>query len=204
MSLTEELWSTLAHETGLPFKEVSEIGRRIRLNGFFPKFHKSLAQKVSDIDLANLTIAVMSGLPAQQTHLAVQRLADAEVSGGDFRHIMQDKDGFAEIGEAESVFQTAGHTFAEAVADLFRIARRGPGAFEETFRWTWISVDQRRFGGEIHLSAEVFTPLPVAVLDTLIEYAPPEEFFRGDLQVHARLTSATIAALARAADRVTP
>jgi len=93
VSLTEELWSTLAHESGLAFKEVSEIGRRIRLNDCFPKFHKSLKQTVSDIDLANLMIGVMSGLPAQRSHVAIQRLADAEVSSGDFKHIMQSKGG---------------------------------------------------------------------------------------------------------------
>ena len=203
VSLTEELWSTLAHETGLPFKEVSEIGRRIRLNGCFPKFHRSLPQNVSDIDLANLMIGVMSGLPAQQSHLAIQRLVDAEVSNGDFKHIIQAKAGFAEIGQTDSTFLKPKHTFTEALADLFRIARQGPLVFEQVFQWTWVSVDKNRFGGEIQLHAEVFKPLPEAVLDTIIEYCPAEDYFRGDLQFHGRLSAKTIAAMARTADRTT-
>jgi hypothetical protein len=126
------------------------------------------------------------------------------VSSGDFKHILQGKAGFEEVGEPQAAFLKPKHTFTEAVADLFRIARKGPTVFEETFQWTWVSVDKNRFGGEIHLHAELFKPLPLPVLDTLIEYVPAEDYFRGNLQFNGRLPASTIAALARAADRDTP
>lgn len=205
MSITTEIWARFASETGLPFKEASEIGRRIREQGLFSKHTRAKeSQVITDTDLANLIIAGMSGLPPQQSHLAVRRLADASVYNGDYKHIEQGRAAFEEFGAPMTAFLDREHTFTEAVAALFGMARKGPYVFEETFRHTWVSIDQRRFSGEIYLSAEIFTPLPKPVVDTLIEYVPSEEFFRGDLQIHARLTASTIASLARAADRVTP
>ena len=205
MSITTEIWARFASETGLPFKEASEIGRRIREQGLFSKHTRAKeSQVITDTDLANLIIAGMSGLPPQQSHLAVRRLADASVYNGDYKHIEQGRAAFEEFGAPMTAFLDRVHTFIEAAAALFGMARKGPYVFEETFRHTWVSIDQRRFSGEIYLSAEIFTPLPKPVVDTLIEYVPSEEFFRGDLQIHARLTASTIASLARAADRVTP
>lgn len=205
VSLTDEITDALAKATGLPFKEVYEYLRRIRENDQFPKLPRAKElPTISDAALANLLIALLSGLPPQKAHVAVLRLADASVSYGDHKHIEQSRAGVEKIGAPMTTFLDREHTFTDALAALFGMARKGPTVFEETFRWTWVSIDQRRFSGEIHLQAEVFTPLPKPVLDTLIEYDPPEEFFRGDLQIHARLTAATIAALARAADRVTP
>lgn len=207
MSVTTEIWSAMANATGLPFKEVSEIGRRIREQGLFSKHTKvKESQVITDTDLANLTIAVMSGLPAQHTHIAVRRLSDAEVFNGDYKHILQARDFFEEFGDPITVFLGARHTYAEALAALYRLARLRPGIFEEEFRFTSVSIDQKRFSGEITLWAESFQPgpLPRTVLDQMIEYSPAEEFFRGDLQIPARVTAATIAAVARAADRVTP
>lgn len=205
MSITTEIWAMFASETGLPFKEASEIGRRIREQGLFSKHTRAKeSQVITDTDLANLIIAGMSGLPPQQAHLAVRRLSDASVFNGDYKHIDQDRAAFEEFGAPLTVFLDPEHTFTEAVAALFGMARKGPSVFEKTFRYTWVSIDQRRFSGEIHLHAEVFKLLPETVLDTQIEYVPPEEFFQGDLEIHARLTATTISALARAADRVTP
>ena len=205
VSLTDEITDAIAKATGLPFKEVYEYLRRIRENDQFPKLPRAKElPTISDIALANLLIALLSGLPPQKAHVAVMRLADASVFNGDHKHIEQRRAAFEELGAPLTAFLDKEHTFTEAVAALFGMARKGPSVFEETFRYTWVSIDQRRFSGEIHLQAEVFKPLPKAVLDTLIEYVPAEEFFGGDLQIHARLTASTIAALARAADRVTP
>ena len=205
VSLTDEITDALAKATGLPFKEVYEYLRRIRENDQFPKLPRAKdLPTISDAALANLLVALLSGLPPQKAHVAVLRLADASVSYGDHKHIVQSRAELETIGAPLTAFLDQEHTFTDAVAALFGMARKGPAAFEETFRWTWISIDQRRFSGEIHLQTEEFTPLPKSVLDVLIEYGPPEEFFRGDLQIHARLSASTIAALARAADRVTP
>ena len=205
MSITTEIWSRFASETGLPFKEASEVGRRIREQGLFSKHTRAKeSQVITDTDLANLIVAGMSGLPPQQAHLAVRRLSDASVSNGSYKHINQGRAAFEEFGAPLTAFLNPEHTFTEAVAALFGMARKGPSVFERIFPNTWVSIDQRRFSGEIYLHAEVFTPLPKSVLDTQIEYVSPEEFFQGDLEIHARLTATTIAALARAADRVTP
>ena len=205
VSLTDEITDAIAKATGLPFKEVYEYLRRIRENEQFPKLPRAKElPPISDTALANLLIALLSGLPPQKAHIAVHRLADATVFNGDYKHIDQGRAAFEEFGAPLSVFLNPEHTFTEAVAALFGMARKGPSAFEETFRYTWVSIDQRRFSGEIHLHAEVFTPLPKSVLDLQIDYSPADEFFDGDLKIHAQVSALTIAALARAADRVTP
>jgi len=205
VSLTDEISDAAAKQTGLPFKEVYEYLRRIREQEQFPKLPRAKElPPVSDTALANLLIALLSGLPPQKAHIAVHRLADATLLSGDHKHIEQGRAAFERLGAPLTVFLDPKHTFTQAVAALFGMARKGPAAFEETFRYTSVSIDQRRYSGKINLEVEDFTPLPKSVLSTLIDYSPAEEFFDGDLQIHAQVSALTIAALARAADRVTP
>jgi hypothetical protein len=207
VSRTHEIWATMASATGLPFKEVSEIGRRIREHGLFSRHTRAKeSQVITDTDLANLTIAVMSGLPAQHTHIAVRRLSDAGVFSGDHKHILQARHVFEELGDPITVFLDPQHTYAEALAALYRLARLRPALFEQEWRFTSVTLDQKNFGGEISLWAESFQPgpLPRTVLDQTIGYSPAEGFFHGDLEICAKLPASTILAVARAADRVTP
>ena len=205
VSLTDEITDAIAKATGLPFKEVYEYLRRIRENDQFPKLPRAKElPAISDIALANLLIALLSGLPPQKAHVAVLRLADASVSYGDHKHIEQSRAAFEALGAPLTAFLDREHTFTEALAALIGMARKGPSVFEETFMHTSVSIDQRRFSGEVCFYVDPLMPTGRPDLDVSIEYTSPEEFFRGDLQIHARLTASTIAALARAADRVTP
>jgi hypothetical protein len=201
VSLTDEITDAIAKATGLPFKEVYEYLRRIRENDQFPKLPRAKElPTISDIALANLLIALLSGLPPQKAHVAVLRLADAEVFYDHFKSLERSKADLERLGTSFAAFLVPQHTFIEGVAALFNVARKGPSVFEETFRDTWISIDQRRFSGEINLQEVDHGTGRNRAFRFTVDYSPAESFFDGDLKILARVPASTIAALARAAD----
>lgn len=204
MSLAHEIAAAAATATGLPAAQCWHVLRSVREAGHWPTYtRKKSEQVVTDLELANYTAALMSGLPAGHAALAVERLAEARLSEADHRHAMQAPERFETYHPATVAFLEPRHSFLEGLAALFAVARGGPQAFEAHFKDSWVSVDPHRFSGRIVLTCEDFTPMPVRHLDFDLEYAPTEELFRGDLEVMAVLPASTIATLARTADRVT-
>lgn len=193
----------MAASSGLPFKEVSELGRRIREKGQFTRHTKKKeSQVVTNDDLANLTIAVLSGLPPQHAHVAVTRMSASKLSRDDHKHVMQDADKITSQGGPLMQLLEPRHSFQSALAAIFGIARKGPSAFEEEYEFTFVRMDRRRFSGSIYLHSHIFKPLRETHLNFDVEYEPEQEFFAGDLQSESSLTEKTIAALARTTERV--
>lgn len=205
MSLAHEVSAAAASATGLSVGHCFNVLRRIREKGLWPVHTRNRAeQTVTDRDLANYTAALLGGLAPQNAHVTVARLAEARLSDADHRNVMQDIQRFASPYPETLRFLEAEHSFLDALAALYAIARSGPAAFEEVFRLTSVSLDQNRLIGTINLHGEEDPMGRRWAVSIMLDYAPTQEFFRGDLEVRASLPAATIATLARTADRVMP
>ncbi len=201
MAKTDDIWATFAAATGLPFNEVKGLGRAVREMGLFPKFHKhDKEQHVPDMALAHLTVAVMLQLPVAATPHGVAAMADAVVDEESRRDLAELADDLRQLDLAPLLERD--HTFTEAVAQLYRIARAQPYVFNARFEsLTSVEVERRSLEGRINLHT-----MPVFGADRpvgeIIVYAPAVPHSGGALEVTARLPASVISAVARVADRM--
>lgn len=200
MAKTDDIWATFAAETGLPFNEIKGQGRAVREMGLFPKFHRhDKAQHVPDMALAHLTVAVMLRSPVIATPAGIQRIGDAEVDEESRRDLAEAADDLRHIGL--DAMLRPDHTFTEALAAVYGLARRDPERFD--LEWTplsWVMVERRTSAGEIYLHRQPITGGREFIMWN--HYAPARPHGGGSLEDIGRLRASVIAAVARVADRV--
>lgn len=201
MAKTDDIWATFAAETGLPFNEVKGQGRAVREMGFFPKFNKhDRVQHVPDMALAHLTVAVMLQLPVVATPEGVGLMADAEIDDESRRDLDESAEELR--GLDLEVLLRRDHTFTEALAALYHLARKEPEMFRLRFEaLSSVEIERRSYEGCINLHTQpvLGTERPFS---SMIIYASALPHRAGSLEVTARLPATVIAAVARVADRM--
>lgn len=200
MARTSDIWATFAAETGLAFNEIKGAGRAVREMGLFPKFHRhDRVQHVPDMALAHLTVAVMLRFPVIAIPGGVQRIADAEVDEESRRDLAEAADDLRHMGLGAMLRPQ--HSFTEALAAVYGLARRDPDRFEaELATFSWVQVERRTGAAEISLHRQ-----PIFFdneLTALVLYAPARPHGGGSLEDIGRLRASVIAAIARVAHRV--
>lgn len=163
MARTQEIWSTVSHVTGVPFSEVSEIGRRIREAGLFVKETRSPnSPRATPENVANLLIAIMSGASSRKAAEAVERYrSTSRFNRQHYEFADQEMEDFAR--KNLPVLLNPAASFVDCVTDLVTAARDVSGIFETELKYTGIEVEQRTFSGIVNLQVSKYNPLPAEI-----------------------------------------
>lgn len=202
MSRKAEVCSAIAAAFGLPVSEPTEQGRRLGEHNLWPKFAKGKPQAFLDIHLANQTVASMMRSPSRRAHMDVRALAETELTSDSFAKVKDVRNSVVELAPELAPMLAPQHSFVEAVAALYCLARRSPGFLEQAMFNTSLEIDHLRGDGAIYLEIEdPLRPGNLIFAETL-EYAAPKQAHLGGLSIVSRLPARAIRAVALAADRV--
>lgn len=201
MSLKTVVCSAVAASLGLPVTGEAERGRHLVEHGLGPRFVKGKPQAYDNIQLANQTAASMMRSPSRRVHLDVRNLAETELTSASFAKLKAVRAKIAKLAPHLSPMLQPHHSFIEALAALYALARGFPDFLEQCMFNTSIEIDHLRSDGAIYLEIEdPRRPGDLIFCDTL-EYAAPKPMHIGHLSVVSRLPARAIIAVAVAVDK---
>lgn len=199
MSLFDQIIDATTAATGLPRTDVFGVARVLREKRLFPRMSRALdTQFVSDEDLARLVLAVMFRRPATKSPDFLHELAEAEMKEASRARLAEalPVEGFPALNDLLTPRQNP----IEALAAVFRTARRAPTVFEQRAFNSVLELDLLRRSADLYLEIEAQTPLKYAVR-THLEFEPARQFHRRGLDHIARLHIRNVCQIADAAER---